>query len=74
MTPNEALDLAHVGRWLEEVATASAQGEVVLEGELCDGGWLVGERWPSRLAWLEHVRNRMAIEAMAKLDRTSRRH
>jgi len=68
----DALTLSHVCCWLEEVADASRKGEVTLEMELPDGRFLVAEEWPSRVDYLEHVRNRHAIEAMVDLDRRAR--
>ena len=55
--------------WLGTVADAAAKGETVFEGELCDGAYLVGERWPSRLAYVEHVQHLQTIEKMVGLSR-----
>jgi hypothetical protein len=68
----DAHTLTYACRWLEEVADASAKGEVTLEMELPDGRFLVAEEWPSRVDYVEHVRNRHAIEAMVDLDRRAR--
>jgi hypothetical protein len=68
------LDLAHACRWLKEVADAASRSVIVSARMLDDGGWLVSERWPSHLAFLEHARNLQTLEAMVEEDRRSRCH
>lgn len=72
MTPSiEARTFEHVADWLGTVADAAAEGEVLSEQEF-DDGYVISTCWPTRAAYLVHVRDIWTIGAMVAEDRRAR--
>ena len=60
--PNPLYD--RLVRWLKQAGEASIKRTITHEEELPNGRYIVCEEWPSRSAYLELVRHRMALESM----------